>query len=66
MGIVQQKITVSSPTASSQQKSMGLFFAVFIGVIFYGFPAALTIYWLVQNIFTLSYQSRLSKAQKVQ
>jgi len=65
MGIVQQKITVSSPTASSQQKSMGLFFAVFIGVIFYGFPAALTIYWLVQNIFTLSYQSRLSKAQQV-
>ena len=62
MGILQQKITTSSSTAS-QQKSMGLFFAIFIGVIFYGFPAALTLYWLVQNIFTLSYQTRLSRAQ---
>ena len=62
MGVIQQKITTSSSTAS-QQKTMGLFFAVFIGVIFYGFPAALTLYWLIQNIFTLSYQARLSKAQ---
>jgi len=62
MGILQQKITTSSSTAS-QQKSMGLFFAVFIGIIFYGFPAALTLYWLIQNIFTLSYQTRLSRAQ---
>ncbi len=62
MGILQQKITTSSSTAS-QQKSMGLFFAIFIGVIFYGFPAALTLYWLVQNIFTLSYQTRLSRTQ---
>jgi len=63
MGIAQQKITTSSSAGSSQQKSMGLFFAVFIGIIFYGFPAALTIYWLVQNMFTLSYQARLSKNQ---
>jgi len=62
MGIIQQKITTSSSTAS-QQKSMGLFFAVFIGIIFYGFPAALTLYWLIQNIFTLTYQTRLSRAQ---
>ena len=62
LGILQQKITTSSSTAS-QQKTMGLFFAVFIGVIFYGFPAALTLYWLIQNIFTLSYQTRLSRAQ---
>jgi len=62
-GILQQKITASSSAAPSQQKSMGLFFAVFIGVIFYGFPAALTIYWLIQNIFTLSYQARLSRIQ---
>jgi len=62
MGILQQKITTSSSTAS-QQKTMGLFFAVFIGVIFYGFPAALTLYWLIQNIFTLTYQTRLSRAQ---
>lgn len=63
LGILQQKITTSSSAAPSQQKSMGLFFAVFIGVIFYGFPAALTLYWLIQNIFTLSYQARLSRVQ---
>ena len=62
MGIIQQKITTSSSTGS-QQKSMGLFFAVFIGIIFYGFPAALTLYWLIQNIFTLTYQTRLSRVQ---
>lgn len=62
MGILQQKITTASSTGS-QQKTMGLFFAVFIGVIFYGFPAALTLYWLIQNIFTLGYQARLSRAQ---
>jgi len=61
-GVLQQKITTSS-ASSSQQKSMGLFFAVFIGVIFYGFPAALTLYWLIQNVFTLSYQARLSRVQ---
>lgn len=63
LGILQQKMTTSSSVASSQQKSMGLFFAVFIGVIFYGFPAALTIYWLIQNVFSLSYQARLSQVQ---
>jgi len=62
LGVLQQKITTSS-ASSSQQKSMGLFFAVFIGVIFYGFPAALTLYWLIQNVFTLSYQARLSRVQ---
>jgi len=61
IGLFQQKITTGS--SSSQQKSMGLFFAVFIGVIFYGFPAALVLYWMVQNILTLIYQSRISKAQ---
>lgn len=60
IGLFQQKITAGS---SSQQKTMGLFFAVFIGVIFYGFPSALVLYWLVQNILTLIYQSRIAKVQ---
>ncbi|MFH1519864.1 MAG: membrane protein insertase YidC [Candidatus Omnitrophota bacterium] len=61
IGLVQQKITTSSSAAPSQQKSMGLFFTVFIGVIFYTFPSALTLYWLIQNLFTLSHQAHLAR-----
>lgn len=60
IGLFQQKITSSS--AASEQKAMGLFFAVFLGVIFYNFPSALVLYWFVQNLFTLAYQVRIAKA----
>lgn len=59
VGLIQQKITSSK--APSEQKSMGLFFMVFLGVIFYTFPACLTLYWLIQNLLTLVYQSRSAK-----
>ncbi|MBU1367239.1 MAG: membrane protein insertase YidC [Candidatus Omnitrophica bacterium] len=61
LGLIQQKITVSS-SSSSEQKSMGLFFSVFLGVIFYNFPSCLVLYWFVQNIFTLTYQMRIRSA----
>lgn len=60
ISLVQQKYTMAS-SGSDQQKSMGLFFAVFIGVIFYNFSSALVIYWLVQNFLTLLYQYRISQ-----
>ena len=64
IGLLQQKITTASSSgAPSQQKTMGLFFTVFIGVIFYTFPSALTLYWLIQNLFTLNHQARLAKTQ---
>jgi YidC/Oxa1 family membrane protein insertase len=63
LGLIQQKITTSVSPTAPQHKSMGLFFAIFIGVIFYGFPAALTLYWLIQNVFTLSQQARFSRIQ---
>ena len=63
VGLIQQKMTTSSPNTPSQQKTMGLFFTVFIGVIFYTFPSALTLYWLVQNLSTLINQARLAKSQ---
>jgi len=62
LGILQQK-TLTSPNASSQQKSMGLFMSVFIGIIFYNFPSSLVLYWFTQNILTFLYQNRLSKTQ---
>jgi len=62
LGVLQQK-TLTSPNASSQQKSMGLFMSVFIGIIFYNFPSSLVLYWFTQNILTFLYQGRLSKTQ---
>ena len=59
LGVAQQKIT-ASPTAS-QQKSMGMFFALFIGVIFYKVPSAIVLYWFIQNLFMLIYQVRISR-----
>ncbi|MBD3246123.1 MAG: membrane protein insertase YidC [Candidatus Omnitrophica bacterium] len=56
VGFIQQKITAKNVTAP-EQKTMGLVFSVMIGVIFYNFPAAIVLYWLVQNILTLSYQT---------
>jgi YidC/Oxa1 family membrane protein insertase len=61
LGLIQQKITTVTSSASSQQKSMGLFFSVFIGVIFYNFPSCLVLYWFIQNLLTLIYQWRLNK-----
>jgi YidC/Oxa1 family membrane protein insertase len=64
LGLIQQKITTSSATnAPSQQKTMGLFMTVFIGFIFYTFPAALVLYWFTQNIFTLLYQIHISRSK---
>ncbi|MCF7873495.1 MAG: membrane protein insertase YidC [Candidatus Omnitrophica bacterium] len=61
LGIVQQHITASS--SNPQQKKIGLFMGVFIGIIFYKFPSALVLYWFVQNLLTLIYQVRLKKAR---
>ncbi|MFA5007887.1 MAG: membrane protein insertase YidC [Candidatus Omnitrophota bacterium] len=60
VGFIQQKI--SNPIGgSSEQKSMGFIMIFVMGVIFYNFPAGLTLYWLTQNILTLLYQARVSK-----
>jgi YidC/Oxa1 family membrane protein insertase len=59
LGLLQQKITSSK--VSTDQKSMGLFLMVFLGIIFYTFPACLTLYWFIQNLLTLIYQSRLAE-----
>ena len=64
IGLLQQKIT-SSNTASKDQKSMGLFFAVFIGFIFYNFPSSLVLYWFVQNLLTLIYHTRKAKIKAI-
>jgi len=64
VGLTQQRITVSSSTAP-EQKKIGLFFSVFIGVIFYNFPSALVLYWFIQNLLTLTYQYRIAKNPQI-
>jgi YidC/Oxa1 family membrane protein insertase len=61
LGIIQQHITASD--SNPQQKKIGLFMGVFIGIIFYKFPSALVLYWFIQNLLTLIYQIRLKKAR---
>ena len=61
LGLIQQKFMTASSTGSSEQKSMGLFFSVFMGVIFYKFPSCLVLYWLMQTSLTLIYQIRISR-----
>jgi YidC/Oxa1 family membrane protein insertase len=61
LGIIQQHITASA--SNPQQKKIGLFMGVFIGIIFYKFPSALVLYWFIQNLLTLIYQVRLKKAR---
>ncbi|MCF7887461.1 MAG: membrane protein insertase YidC [Candidatus Omnitrophica bacterium] len=61
LGIMQQQITASS--SNPQQKKIGLFMGIFIGIIFYKFPSALVLYWFIQNLLTLIYQVRLKKAR---
>ncbi len=61
LGIIQQHITASS--SNPQQKKIGLFMGVFIGIIFYKFPSALVLYWFVQNLMTVIYQTRLKKTR---
>jgi YidC/Oxa1 family membrane protein insertase len=65
IGLVQQKV-VGSPAASTKdQKNMMLFMSVFMGIIFYNFPACLSLYWVVQNILTFIYQYRTNPKKEV-
>lgn len=59
ISLLQQKFVYQK--GESQQKSMGLFMSIFIGIIFYNFPSGLVLYWLTQNILTFIYQFRVMK-----
>jgi len=58
LNFFQQRLTQTS-LENSQQRQMGTFFVLLIGIIFYHFPSGLVLYWLIQNLFTFIYQWRL-------
>jgi YidC/Oxa1 family membrane protein insertase len=60
--LIQQKITTVS--TNKEQQSMALFFAVFMGVMFYNFSACLALYWFIQNLLTFAYQLKVAKVKQ--
>jgi YidC/Oxa1 family membrane protein insertase len=62
VAIIQQKMTLPA-NAGAEQKNMGLFFAVFMAVIFYNFSSSLVLYWFTQNLLTLTYQMKMNSAK---
>ena len=65
--LIQQKMTTTSalqtPETAKQQKMMGLFMAVFFGVIFYKMPSGLVLYWAFNSIAMLIFQTRIMRAK---
>ncbi len=56
--VVQQKI--SSPTINNeQQKMMAFMMPLFLGFVFYNFPAGLVLYFLTNTIFSFVIQAKL-------
>jgi len=62
VGFLQQKFATPM-TGESNQKMMGFFMIGFMGIIFYNFPAGLTLYWLTQNILTFAYQLHITRSK---
>ena len=59
----QQKFTQPKTVSSDQQKMMTMFFPIFLGIIFYNFPAGLTLYWLTNSVLSAAYQYKINKSQ---
>lgn len=63
--LVQQKMSMASTsagTSASQQKMMMILFPIMFGLIFYRMPSGLVLYWLINSMFMLFYQIRVSRA----
>lgn len=63
--LVQQKMSMSSSgagTSADQQKLMMILFPIMFGLIFYRMPSGLVLYWLINSMFMLFYQIRVSRS----
>lgn len=62
---VQQKISSASASgaAAEQQKIMLIVMPIMFGVIFYGMPSGLVLYWFVNSILMLAFQLRMNRAK---
>ena len=62
VGFLQQKFA-TPVSGAADQKMMGFLMIGFMGIIFYNFPAGLTLYWLTQNILTFAYQLHITRSK---
>lgn len=64
--IIQQKITsanVAGGSSSEQQKLMLILMPLMFLFIFYGMPAGLVLYWLVNSTLMLAYQFKINRQE---
>ncbi|MCX5812972.1 MAG: membrane protein insertase YidC [Proteobacteria bacterium] len=57
--VIQQKMTPT--TADPMQEKMMLFMPVLFTFLFWGFPAGLVLYWLVNNVISIGQQYYINK-----
>ena len=57
--VIQQKMTPT--TADPIQEKMMLFMPIFFTFLFWGFPAGLVLYWLVNNVLSIAQQYYTNK-----
>jgi YidC/Oxa1 family membrane protein insertase len=57
--VIQQKMTPTS--VDPMQEKMMLFMPIFFTFLFWGFPAGLVLYWLVNNVISIGQQYYINK-----
>lgn len=57
--VIQQKMTPT--TADPMQEKLMLFMPIFFTFLFWGFPAGLVLYWLVNNVISIGQQYYINK-----
>lgn len=58
--VIQQKMTPTA-TADPMQEKMMMFMPIFFTFLFWGFPAGLVLYWLVNNVISIGQQYYINK-----
>lgn len=58
---ISQRLTVVDPTQAEQQKIMAIVMPLMFGFLFYSFPSAFMLYWLIFNIVSTAQQVMVLK-----
>ncbi|MBU1086860.1 MAG: membrane protein insertase YidC, partial [Candidatus Omnitrophica bacterium] len=61
LSFLQQKMTNPGQGGNDQQKAMAMMMPIFLGFIFYNFPAGLVLYFLTNSIFSFVVQTKISQ-----
>ncbi|MBL4889165.1 MAG: membrane protein insertase YidC [Candidatus Lindowbacteria bacterium] len=61
--VIQQRIT-PTPTSDPNQKQMFTIMTLVMTVMFYNFPSGLSLYWLTQNVLSISQQYYMMKTKE--